>query len=146
MAHRLAVKGGVDMEALSPRDANARKTVPKMTDLKTKTVAQLKANKEKDHPPPPPESIPEPPSADRPDGAVYQVGKMLGKGGFAVCYQGYLMPTRHKYALKIVKSQMPSKMQQKVCFSRVFRPIWSHRTDESFCLRSFKPSFRSTPR
>ncbi|ROT40030.1 serine/threonine-protein kinase plo1 [Sodiomyces alkalinus F11] len=113
MTHRLLAKGGVDMEALSPRDANARQTVPKAMDVKTKATPQLKVSKEKDHPPPPPDNVLEPSSVDRPDGAVYQVGKMLGKGGFAICYQGYLLPTRHKYALKIVKSQMPSKMQQK---------------------------------
>jgi serine/threonine protein kinase len=113
MAHRLMGKGGADMEALSPRDANAQR-VPKVADLKTRTTAQLKAAKDKEHPPPPPDFVIEPPSSDRLDGAVYQVGKLLGKGGFAVCYLGQLQPTRHKYALKIVKSQMPAKMEQKV--------------------------------
>jgi serine/threonine protein kinase len=117
MAHRLAGKGGVDMEALSPRDANAQR-VPKATDLKARTAAQLKATKEKEHPPPPPPNVIEPPCNDRPDGAVYQVGKMLGKGGFAVCYQGQLQGTRQRYALKIVKSQMPAKMEQKVSLAR----------------------------
>jgi len=129
------------MEALSPRDANAKRAAPKAAELKTKTVAQLKSTKEKDHPPPPPAELPEPPSVDRPDGALYQVGKMLGKGGFAICYQGYLMPSRHKYALKVVKSQMPHKMQQKVgvppqhcCLQLLTFPC------------SFKLSCRSTPR
>ncbi|OLN82017.1 Serine/threonine-protein kinase plo1 [Colletotrichum chlorophyti] len=113
MAHRLLAKGGVDLEALSPRDANAQR-MPKAIEMKTcKPVAQLKATKEKEPPPQPPATVEEPPSTDRPNGAVYQVGKMLGKGGFAVCYQGYLLPERKKYALKIVRSQMPSKMQQK---------------------------------
>lgn len=114
MAHRLAGKGGVDLEALSPRDANAQRVPKATTDVKTKTAAQLKAAKEKEHPPPPPAHVIEPPSSDRPDGAVYQVGKLLGKGGFAVCYHGQLQNTKHKYALKIVKSQMPAKMEQKV--------------------------------
>lgn len=135
------------MEALSPRDANARQTVPKAMDVKTRPSAQLKVSKEKDHPPPPPEHVLEPASADRPEGAVYQVGKMLGKGGFAICYQGYLQPTRHKYALKIVKSQMPSKMQQKVRLSLpLIYPIsgtWS--PDLVFC-GSFKPNCKFTPR
>ncbi|KAL2757098.1 hypothetical protein ACRALDRAFT_1049301 [Sodiomyces alcalophilus JCM 7366] len=115
MTHRLMAKGGVDMEALSPRDANVRQTVTKAKamDVKTKPTAQLRVSKEKDHPPPPPENVLEPASVDRPEGAVYHVGKILGKGGFAICYQGYLLPTRHKYALKIVKSQMPSRMLQK---------------------------------
>ena len=41
---------------------------------------------------------------------------MLGKGGFAVCYEGYLAgsKSKRKFALKIVRSKMPSKMEQKV--------------------------------
>jgi serine/threonine protein kinase len=112
MAHRLTVRAGVDMDALSPRDANAQR-LPKVSEVKTKAAAQLKAAKDKEHPPPPPAEVNEPPCADRPDGAVYQVGKLLGKGGFAICHSGYLLPSRHKYALKIVKSRMPSKMEQK---------------------------------
>lgn len=100
------------MEALSPRDANA---LPKRTtDLKAKAAAQLKTAKDKDHPPPPPLMVTEPPSSDRKNGAVYQVGKLLGKGGFAICYDGKLVETGRRYALKIVKSHMPVKMQQKV--------------------------------
>ncbi|KAF7543619.1 hypothetical protein G7Z17_g10595 [Cylindrodendrum hubeiense] len=112
MAHRLAPRGGVDLEALSPRDANAQRA-PKTTDIKTKTAAQLRAAKDKEHPPPPPPEVIEPPSTDRPDGAVYQIGKLLGKGGFAVCYNGQLLPSKQRYALKIVKSHMPPKMEQK---------------------------------
>ncbi|KAI0410850.1 serine/threonine protein kinase [Xylaria grammica] len=112
MAHRLLAKGGVDVEALSPRDANAQR-MPKATDLKTKAAGQLKTAKENPHPPAPPLHVPEPPSADRPDGAVYETEKQLGKGGFAVCWQGSLVNTRKKYALKIVKSQMAPKMEQK---------------------------------
>ncbi|CAK7203481.1 Cell cycle serine/threonine-protein kinase cdc5/MSD2 [Sporothrix eucalyptigena] len=104
---------GIDMEALSPRDANARRPRTNVADLKTKAAAQLKASKDKEHPPPPPPNVTEPPSADRKDGAVYQVGKLLGKGGFAVCYSGVLAGTKKLYALKIVKSKMPTKMEQK---------------------------------
>lgn len=117
MAHRLLPRGGADIDPLSPRDANAQRA-PKMADIKTKTAAQLKAVKEKEHPPPPPTEVPEPPSTDRPDGATYQVGKLLGKGGFAVCYSGQLIPTKQRFALKIVKSHMPPKMEQKVCVMR----------------------------
>ena len=113
MAHRLAPRGAIDAEALSPRDANAQR-FPKATEVKAKTVAQLKAAKDKDHPPPPPAEVLEPPSFDRPDGAVYSMGKLLGKGGFAICYAGQLLPSKQKYALKIVKSHMPAKMEQKV--------------------------------
>lgn len=112
MAHRLAPRGGVDLEALSPRDANAQRA-PKTTDIKTKTAAQLRAAKDKEHPPPPPPEVIEPASSDHPDGAVYQIGKLLGKGGFAICYNGQLLPSKQRYALKIVKSHMPPKMEQK---------------------------------
>jgi len=107
----MMVVKGVDVEALSPRDVNAR---PRATELKTKVAAQLKANKEKEHPPPPPSNVTEPPSADRRDGAVYQVGKLLGKGGFAICHEAVLAGTRKRYALKIVKRKMAAKMEQKV--------------------------------
>ena len=114
MANRLAAaKGGVDLEALSPRDANAQR-MPKASESKTKSAAQLRAAKDKEHPPPPPSEVYEPCSSDRPDGAVYQVGKLLGKGGFAICYSGQHVSTKQKYALKIVKSRMPPKMEQKV--------------------------------
>ncbi|KOS20924.1 Cell cycle serine/threonine-protein kinase CDC5/MSD2 [Escovopsis weberi] len=112
MAHRLALRGVVDTEALSPRDVNAQR-MPKAMEAKTKTAAPVKSSKDKEHPPPPPPEVPEPQSTDRPDGAVYQVGKLLGKGGFAICYSGVLQSTGRKYALKIVKSSMPSKMEQK---------------------------------
>lgn len=113
---------GVDMEALSPRDANALR--PRANDLKSKATAQLKSAKEKDHPPPPPNNVTEPPCTDRREGAVYQVGKLLGKGGFAVCYEGKLAGTSKRYALKIVKSQMPPKMEQKVSSpARVFEML-----------------------
>jgi serine/threonine protein kinase len=124
------------MEALSPRDVNAQR-MPKATETKTKTVAQLKAAKDKEHPPPPPPEVIEPSSADRPDGAVYHVGKILGKGGFAICYSGQLLPSKQKYALKIVKSQMPSKMEQKVSnTAEIFFP-WLF-----FRVRSYRGSFK----
>ncbi|KAK2591688.1 Cell cycle serine/threonine-protein kinase cdc5/MSD2 [Conoideocrella luteorostrata] len=113
MAHWLAAaKGGVDLEALSPRDANAQR-LPKTTEVKAKSAAQLRAAKDKEHPPPPPPEVPEPTSSDRPDGATYQVGKLLGKGGFAICYSGQNVASKKKYALKIVKCRMPPKMEQK---------------------------------
>lgn len=101
------------MEALSPRDANIQ--VRKQTIVqKTKPPAKL-ASKEKDHPPPPPAEVIEPPSFDRKDGAVYETGKSLGKGGFAICYEGRHRETKEVYALKVVKSHMPQKkMEQKV--------------------------------
>lgn len=112
MSHKLAAKRALEVDPLSPMDANAQRLPPKATELKTK-AAPVKA-KNKDHPPPPPAEVPEPPSTDRPNGATYTVGKMLGKGGFAICYEGQLQPTRQRFALKMVKKQMPSKMESKV--------------------------------
>jgi hypothetical protein len=107
---------GIDMEALSPRDANAQVRVKQATQ-KAKAPAPQALKREKDHPPPPPSEVREPPSNDRKDGAIYQTGRLLGKGGFAICYEGRLASTKQAFALKIVKSQMPQKkMEQKVCW------------------------------
>lgn len=101
------------MEALSPRDANV--PIRKQPLPKSKLAPTKVASKEKDHPPPPPPEVLEPPSFDRKHGAVYQTGTMLGKGGFAICYEGRHTETKQLFALKIVKSQMPQKkMEQKV--------------------------------
>ncbi|KAI0019559.1 protein kinase-like domain-containing protein [Xylariomycetidae sp. FL0641] len=115
MADRvLATKQGTYTDALSPRDANAQLPIRTTENPKVKAaVASKPPQKEKELPLQPPPDVFEPPSSDRRDGAVYRVGKMLGKGGFAVCYEGTLPGQRKKYALKIVKSKMPSKMEQK---------------------------------
>ncbi|KAI0817670.1 hypothetical protein GGR55DRAFT_621417 [Xylaria sp. FL0064] len=115
MADRLfAAKQGTYTDALSPRDVNVQLPGRAIVSAKPKaTVASKPPQKEKEPPLQPPTQVYEPPSIDRKDGAVYQVGKMLGKGGFAVCYEGQLPGHRKKYALKIVKSKMPSKMEQK---------------------------------
>lgn len=121
MADRvLAAKQGFDTDALSPRDVNVQlPNRPLIDTAKVKATLAAKTNpKDKDHPPPPPPIVYEPPSHDRQDGASYQVGKMLGKGGFAVCYEGTLQGARRRYALKIVKSKMPPKMEQKVRSAR----------------------------
>jgi hypothetical protein len=101
------------MEALSPRDANAHMRVQQAAQ-NAKATWKL-TQKEKDHPPPPPVEVHEPPSADRRDGATYNTGRCLGKGGFAICYEAQLAGTKQICALKIVKSAMPQKkMEQKV--------------------------------
>lgn len=113
MANRLAAARGIaDADALLPRDANAQR-MPRAPEVKAKAAA-AKPHKNKEHPPPPPPQVPEPPSADRPDGALYSVGKVLGKGGFAICYEGQHHASRQRYALKIVKSHMVPKMESKV--------------------------------
>lgn len=114
---------GIDMAALSPLDINANLR-PRQVAHKERTKAPPAkvSPREKDHPPPPPDEVREPPSSDRPNGATYKTGKLLGKGGFAICHDGVLAGTREKYALKIVKSVMPQKkMEQKVGFiTRLF--------------------------
>jgi hypothetical protein len=105
---------GFDMEALSPRDANAHIRL-KQSAPKAKAPVVKLTQKEKDHPPPPPAEVREPPSSDRKNGAIYHTGRLLGRGGFAICYEGQLSGTKQIYALKIVKSHMPQKkMEQKV--------------------------------
>jgi hypothetical protein len=102
------------MEALSPRDANAHIRV-KQSAPKSKPASAKLSQKEKDHPPPPPQEVYEPPSSDRKNGAIYQTGRLLGKGGFAICYEGKHAGTKQLFALKIVRSSMPQKkMEQKV--------------------------------
>ena len=110
---------GIDMEALSPRDVNANLRV-KQAATKSKAPAAKLSQKEKDHPQPPPENVQEPPSSDKPKGTTYKTGRLLGKGGFAICYEGEQAETKQRYALKIVKSHMPQKkMEQKVsCIDR----------------------------
>lgn len=117
MADRLiATKQGAYTDALSPRDVNAQLPGRAIESGKPRaTVASKPLKREKEPPLQPPGQVYEPPSIDRKDGAVYSVGKILGRGGFAVCYEGQLPGHRKKYALKIVKSKMPSKMEQKVC-------------------------------
>lgn len=116
MADRLlAAKQSPDTDALSPRDVNIQLPNRAVDAAKVKAALASKAvQKDKEHPPPPPSQVYEPPSSDRKDGATYHVGKMLGKGGFAVCYEGQMPGFRKKFALKIVKSKMPTKMEQKV--------------------------------
>lgn len=55
-----------------------------------------------------------------PDGDTYLTGKKLGRGGFAVCFEGKSELSRQVYAMKVVKSQVEQKKQlEKV--SQMFR-------------------------
>lgn len=42
---------------------------------------------------------------------MYITGKKLGKGGFAVCFEGTLRRTGQLYAMKVVKSKVEQKKQ-----------------------------------
>lgn len=43
----------------------------------------------------------------------YSRGKLLGKGGFAKCFLGTLIPSNHLYALKIVAKSTLAKTRAK---------------------------------
>ncbi|OAX81111.1 PLK protein kinase [Emergomyces africanus] len=100
------------MEALSPRSTNI---LPKpKTDPMKKTSANdappQKARPSKNHAPPPPPTVHEPEDG----GEEYITGRFLGKGGFAVCYEGRLARNNRVYAMKVVKSEMnQKKMEEK---------------------------------
>ena len=46
-----------------------------------------------------------------PEGDAYITGKKLGKGGFAVCFEGRSQKISDLYALKVVKSHVEQKKQ-----------------------------------
>lgn len=117
------------MEALSPRSTNIQAR-PKLIKLKEKELADeeaktaeaaKKASKEKEYAPAPPEWVLQPPITKGGLAEKFRTGKCLGKGGFAICYEGEL---RNKgkgagkaiFALKIVKTYMNlKKMEDKAC-------------------------------
>lgn len=158
------------MEALSPRSANIPSKVPKdykySSSAKNAFVKEEAARKAQDtakkveeeakrakvaeerratyHAPPPPDSVIQPPGTDGAPGQQYITGRCLGKGGFAICYEGKLVGRKVKgkdqiFALKIVKSIVGQKrMQEKVSVRRLSSGnslIWSlvsHRVADSF--------------
>lgn len=81
--------------------------------------------KDKNHAPPPPSFVIQPPGPDGLPIERYSMGKELGKGGFAICYEGTLVGQKrgakvNKFALKIVKAKMGlKKMEEKVGSSTV---------------------------
>ncbi|KAJ5765772.1 hypothetical protein N7520_005331 [Penicillium odoratum] len=98
------------MDALSPRSTN-QIIKPKLAmDRKVvnKPAAAGQKAPSKNHADPPPPLVPEP--AD--SGEQYAIGAFLGKGGFAVCYEGTLARNGRVYAMKVVKSQMPQKKME----------------------------------
>jgi serine/threonine protein kinase len=110
------------MEALSPRSTNVKLRPMKMGVIGGKepveTRAEVKAEVKKpakEHAPPPPSEVVEPIQDDGSHTTTYQSGKLLGKGGFAVCYEGRNKKTGQVFALKVVKSRMSQqRMADKV--------------------------------
>ena len=73
--------------------------------------AAQKSSSAKNHAPPPPPVVTEPEG----NGERYSTGAFLGKGGFAVCYEGRLLRNGRVFAMKVVKSEMTQKkMEEKV--------------------------------
>lgn len=105
------------MEALSPRSTNQmiKPKVPmerKVLDRNAAAAnAAQKSASSKNHAPPPPALVTEPTDY----GERYSTGAFLGKGGFAICYEGTLLRNSRVFAMKVVRSEMSQKkMQEKV--------------------------------
>ncbi|KAL4883804.1 hypothetical protein BJY04DRAFT_24719 [Aspergillus karnatakaensis] len=102
------------MEALSPRSTN--QVIKPKASMERKLLdknaaaanAAQKASTAKNHAPPPPALIVEPEG----DGERYSTGAFLGKGGFAICYEGTLLRNGRVFAMKVVKSEMAQKKMQ----------------------------------
>ena len=120
------------MDALSPRSANIQ-VKPKLTRQKEmaeeeakRVEAVKKALKEKEYAPVPPEWVLQPAISQGGLAEKFRVGRCIGKGGFAMCYEGELRnkiqgQDRKIFALKVVKAKMSQKkMEEKV------RPIYSY--------------------
>ena len=80
----------------------------------TQKVVAKKAERDKNHAAPPPQHLLQPPGPDGIPEQKYTTGRLLGKGGFAICYEGQLVgpgydETAPKFALKIVKAEMKAK-------------------------------------
>lgn len=104
------------VEALSPRSANIQMK-PKTIRRKVVEQEAIKSNKPKDHASPPPALVIQPPETPGGLTVQYHTGKELGKGGFAICYEGQRRGRDggQIYALKIVKAKMAGKkLEEKV--------------------------------
>lgn len=138
------------MEALSPRSTNIE-VKPKQTKEKDFAAVEVpkveERQKEKDLASPPPPWVLQPPLKPGLLAEKFQTGAFLGKGGFAICYEGELRgkkngPGNCKFAMKIVKAKMPqTKISDKVSLDQILKGI---------SVLSFKnssaPSYRYTRR
>ncbi len=120
------------MEPLSPRSTNiqfkakpSKQKEAKMVEMADdeearKIEAAKKALKEKEYAPPPPEWVIQPPISQGGLAEKFKTGRLLGKGGFAIAYEGELRGKRNGtqksvFALKIVRAKMSQrKMEEKV--------------------------------
>ena len=119
-----------EMEPLSPRSANiqikskskkAKDAAEMEAEEARKAEAARKAAKEKEYAPVPPEWVIQPPAYRGALAEKFRTGRLLGKGGFAMAYEGELRGKSSKdnkniYALKVVRVKMSQKkMEEKVC-------------------------------
>lgn len=138
------------MEALSPRSTNQvlkpkvtmeRKVLDKNAAAAGHAAQKPPAVKEH-HAQPPPAIVTEPVE----DGERYSTGAFLGKGGFAICYEGKLMRNGRVFAMKVVKSEMKQKkMAEKVRLQLVMNGYVSY-TDGATVSNGAPDSFQdATP-
>ncbi|KAK5940714.1 Cell cycle serine/threonine-protein kinase cdc5/MSD2 [Knufia obscura] len=98
------------MEVLSPRSANVpvkpRPNMQKPTEKARPRPEEKPANPDRiDDRWRPPVTVTEP----GPSPQTYMVGRKLGKGGFAVCFEGRTQSTSEVFALKVVKAKVEQK-------------------------------------
>lgn len=101
------------MEPLSPRSTNIppKPKVELTKKLSVRSNSAQKSTSNRHHATPPPPQVKEPGAY----GEEYDIGGFLGKGGFAVCYEGKLARNGRVFAMKVVKSEMQQKkMEEKV--------------------------------
>jgi serine/threonine protein kinase len=98
------------MEVLSPRSANLPMAPPKAT-KRPKPESKPKPEDKPANPDRiddkwrPPATVTEPGTSPE----TYTTGKKLGKGGFAVCFEGRSKTTSEVFALKVVKAKVEQK-------------------------------------
>ena len=113
------------MEPLSPRAANIQPKPKASGKAVVKSSEAKKPTNQKEHAPKPPAVVVQPPLGENSLSESYKTGNHLGKGGFAVCYEGELQCRKAEmrdriYALKIVPAKMNhKKMEDKVCLCRL---------------------------
>lgn len=106
-------EGHMEVQVLSPRSANVPVKARSEMQKVAKNVQQLPAKKDDKPTNPdriddkwrPPVSVTEPGSSPQ----TYAVGKKLGKGGFAVCFEGRTQSSDEVFALKVVKAKVEQK-------------------------------------
>lgn len=108
------------MEPLSPRAVNIQSKSRAASKDYAKPLTAKEPPKTKEHALKPPPIVVQPPVQQGMLSDKYKIGNHLGKGGFAVCYEGELQCKKYKtadriYALKVVLAKMNhKKMEDKV--------------------------------